>query len=240
MWQQEHRKLQPTHNRLMGGTSAKLDDPQMMMRGCKPKKTIKAAASGDMLHANHVGAGGKGKRKSSVMKLAETTQLVSRFSRARSGVPGSANVASSAHQNLSQMQHLIFKRPPVNGSSQQMHHHSSSGRGGGGGGVGVGVGSSGRAPSKFKTGGIVVTAVQQSTVNPAGNGGISRRVRHSSGVNVGSGNMLQQYRNNNLLQSNKSVAGISLDTVSLVRKVKTKLKKRKSRTLVNAASAGPK
>lgn len=217
----------------MGGTSGKLDDPQMMMRGCKPKKTIKAAASGDMLHVNHVGGAGKGKRKSSVMKLAETTQLVSRFSRARGGVPGSANAASVAHQNLSQMQHLIFKRAPVNGSGQQMHHSSS-------GGGGVGVGSSGRAPSKFKTGGIVVTAVQQSTVNPAGNGGISRRVRHSSGVNVGSGNMLQQYRNNNLLQSNKSVTGISLDTVSLVRKVKTKLKKRKSRTLVNAASAGPK
>lgn len=233
MWQQEHRKLQPTHNRLMGGTSAKPDDPQMMMRGCKPKKTIKTAASGDMLHVNHVGAAGKGKRKSSVMKLAETTQLVSRFSRARSGVPGSANAASAAHQNLSQMQHLIFKRPPVNGSSQQMHHSSSGGGGGG-------VGPSGRAPSKFKTGGIVVTAVQQSTVNPAGNGGVSRRVRHSSGVNVASGHMLQQYRNNNLLQSNKSVTGISLDTVSLVRKVKTKLKKRKSRTLVNAASAGPK
>lgn len=236
----------------MGGTSAKLDDSQMLMRGSnKPRKSIKTANGGDILqHVNHAGGGGggvvtagKSKRKSSVMKFAETTQLVSRFSRARSGVSGSAHDATAAQQHLSQMQHLIFKRQQQhsNGSNQHMQHGSM---GGGGGGGGMIVGSSGRAPSKFKTGGIVVTAVQQSTVNPAGNGGLSRRVRHSgglhiksgsSGLNVGAGNMLQ-YRNSNLMQSNKSAGGISLDAVSLVRKVKTKLKKRKSRTMANAAS----
>ncbi|KAH8421133.1 hypothetical protein KR222_004671, partial [Zaprionus bogoriensis] len=260
LWQQEHKKLQPTHLRLMGGTSAKLaEGSQLIMRGCKPKKTLKAAAAtSDMLtsvnivHGNNASTG-KGKRKSSVMKLAETTL------RTRSSVGVSAKATATAQQQLTQMQHLIFKR--THGSGTEHTHQLAATRNVGGGGLGsIGGGgghSFGRTPSKFKAGGIVVTAVQQpTTLNPTGNGGVTRRVRHSVGLHIKSssgatvdghgGATVLQYRGGNhkshgnqghLLQANKSAAGISLDTVSLVRKVKTKLKKRKSRTLSNAAAA---
>lgn len=104
-----------------------------------------------------------------------------------------------------------------------------------------------RTTRKFKTGGIVVTAVQQAAAyDTSGSSCVSRRMRDTSsghikygspGATDGAANILQQYRNNGFVKVNKKpAAAISLDTASLVRKVKTKLKKRKSRTLGNAVA----
>ncbi|XP_060664413.1 cytosolic carboxypeptidase Nna1 isoform X5 [Drosophila nasuta] len=237
MWQQEHKKLQPMHARLMGGTSTsvKLDDSHVQMRTSKPKKGTKTASDSEV-----VASTGKGKRKSSIIKIAETTQLVTRFSRTRNntGCSGGNNNAAQKQQ-MTQMQRLIFK------GTEQMNNASA---------VGLQQQSAGgRTASKFKTGGIVVTAVQQSIVSNtvAGSaGGVSRRMRHAGLVHLKSGpttvvdddNAVQYRRNSSSVQINKptTAGGISLDTVSLVRKVKTKLKKRKSRTLAKAASAAVK
>ncbi|EDW00292.1 GH12783 [Drosophila grimshawi] len=269
MWQQEHKsKMQTSNARLMGGNSGKLDaqePPQILMRGCKPKKNVKTVGGGggnDVVHVNISSVSGKGKRKSSMIKIAETTQLVTRFSRTHASAGGGATLANAntnttnananANHQMTQMQRLIYK----SSDHHQQHHHAGS----------VSATASGmqRTTSKFKTGGIVVTAVQQSTVNhaaPVGAAGVSRRIRHAhahthshthghmghththnagliiKGSCNGAADNILQYRNANALQANKSTTGFSLDTVSLVRKVKTKLKKRKSRTLANAAAA---
>jgi len=95
--------------------------------------------------------------------------------------------------------------------------------------------------NKFKTGGLVITAVQQPANMPGG--GSSRRMRNAAGLQAkssigalgSSSGQMQYQRSNGNVQANKTSTGISLDTVNLVRKVKTKLKKRKSRTLSNGA-----
>ncbi|XP_034487960.1 uncharacterized protein LOC117792097 [Drosophila innubila] len=241
----------------MGGTtvtSAKLENAQVM-HGCgKPKVRTKTGSCSEVVHVNinvngseSVGTGtAKGKRKSSVIKIAETTQLLTRFSRTRNNIGVSSNAIVQKKQ-LTQMQRLIFKSQPgsvseqmqnasadgcVQQHQQKQQQHSVHSR---------------RTTGKFKTGGIVVTAVQQSAANnTTGSGCVSRRIRHSSGMHKkcgssgetdGAVNMLQQYRNSSSVQmSNKPAAAISLDTASLVRKVKTKFKKRKSRTLANAVA----
>ncbi|XP_064551673.1 uncharacterized protein Nna1 isoform X8 [Drosophila montana] len=227
LWQQEHKKIQPSNTRLMGGTSAKLEYPQIPIRVCKPSKSTRTA-SGNAINVS--GVAGKSKRKSSMIKIAETTQLVTSFSRTHSSARGSVNFAVQKHQQMTQMQRLILKTQPGSGTE---HAQTAS--------VSGMQHSAGRTSNKFKASGLVVTAVQQDS---GGGGGVSRRMRHaggsliksgSSGIATGAHNMLQ-YRNTNTLPANKSVAGISLDTVSLVRKVKTKLKKRKSRTVANVAT----
>ncbi|XP_070062704.1 cytosolic carboxypeptidase Nna1 isoform X4 [Drosophila virilis] len=227
LWQQEHKKIQPSNTRLMGGTSTKLEYPQIPIRSCKPSKSIRTA-SGNAIDVS--GITGKTKRKSSMIKIAETTQLVTRFSRTHSNARGSVNFGVQKHQQTTQMQRLILKTQPGSGA-EHVQTASVSGM----------QYSAGRTTNKFKASGLVVTAVQQDS---GGAGGVSRRMRHaggpliksgSSGIATGALNM-PQYRNTKTLPANKSVAGISLDTVSLVRKVKTKLKKRKSRTVANVVT----
>ncbi|XP_030564483.1 cytosolic carboxypeptidase Nna1 isoform X2 [Drosophila novamexicana] len=228
LWQQEHKKIQPSNTRLMGGTSAKLEYPQIPIRGCKPSKSIRTA-SGNAIDVSVIT--GKSKRKSSMIKIAETTQLVTRFSRTHSSARGSVNFGVQKLQQTTQMQRLILKTQPGSGAE---HAQTAS--------ISGMQHSAGRTANKFKASGLVLTAVQQDS--GGGGGGVSRRMRHaggsliksgSSGIATGAHKMLQ-YRNTNTLPANKSVAGISLDTVSLVRKVKTKLKKRKSRTVANVAT----
>ncbi|KAH8308543.1 hypothetical protein KR044_001741, partial [Drosophila immigrans] len=232
MWQQEHKKLQPMHARLMGGTttSVKLEDSHVQMRNGKPKKSTKTASDSEVVP----NTGGKGKRKSSIIKIAETTQLVTRFSRTRNTTGYSASNNTAQKQQMTQMQRLLLKGTEQihNASAASLQQQSAVGR---------------SSTSKFKTGGIVVTAVQQSMVKTAGSaGGVSRRMRHAGVLHIKNGSTAVadddnalQYRRNSSVQINKptTAGGISLDTVSLVRKVKTKLKKRKSRTLAKAASA---
>ncbi|KAM8718785.1 hypothetical protein ACLKA7_001488 [Drosophila subpalustris] len=239
LWQQEHKKLQPMHARLMGGSSVKLEHSQIL-RGSKPKTRTKTGSCSEVIQVNVNGSNAKSKRKSSIMKIAETTQLVTRYSRARNNIEVCANAIVQKKQ-LTQMQRLIFKSQP-SGVNEQIQSAST------GGGVQQSVG---RATSKFKTSGIVVTALQQSAANTTGSGCVSRRIRHSSGLHikcggsssgaaVGAANMLQLRNSSSSAQVNKPSAAISMDTSSLVRKVKTKLKKRKSRTLANAATAAVK
>ncbi|XP_039226019.1 cytosolic carboxypeptidase Nna1 isoform X5 [Drosophila yakuba] len=187
-----------------------------------------------------VESGGKVKRKSSsMMKIAETTQLVTRFARNRNSA-GGATVQQQQHQQQPPQQHmhhqhqrLLFKGQGGAGAmGARMHSAGVMGHMQGNGG--------GRAPNKFKTGGLVITAVQQPT-NMAG--GSSRRMRNAAGLQAKGSNgalgsssgQMQYQRSNGSVQANKSATGISLDTVNLVRKVKTKLKKRKSRTLSTGA-----
>ncbi|KAH8273289.1 hypothetical protein KR018_005272, partial [Drosophila ironensis] len=240
-----------------------------MMRAFKPmqsvtKKSVKQTKAMQMqmqMSAEVSGgggaSGGKVKRKSSsLMKIAETTQLVTRFARTRSSAGGSA---VQQHQTQVQ-QKMVFKSTGGGGGSMghgRMHSAGVLGAGGGGGGAGGGGagggGASGgggmRAPNKFKTGGLVITAVQQPTVINGGGG--SRRMRNAAGLHVksstgtmgsgsGSGCGIQYQaapRGAGHSNNQKSSTAIALDTVNLVRKVKTKLKKRKSRTLSNG---GPK
>ncbi|KAH8385734.1 hypothetical protein KR093_008774 [Drosophila rubida] len=232
MWQQEHKKLQPMHSRLMGGTtSVKLEDSHVQMRS-KPKKGIKTASDSEVVPNT-----GKGKRKSSIIKISESTQLVTRFSRTRNNTGSSANNTTTQKQQITQMQRLIFKDTEQinNAAAVDLQQQSTVGR----------------STNKFKTGGIVVTAVQQSLVKNAGSAaGVSRRMRHAGLLHIKNGrntvvnddNATQYRRNSSSVQINKPItpSGISLDTVSLVRKVKTKLKKRKSRTLSKAAPAAVK
>jgi len=186
-------------------------------------------------------SGGKVKRKSSsMMKIAETTQLVTRFARSRNSAGGSAMQQVQQQQYMHQQQHqrMMFKGQGGAGSGSvaaRMHSAGVMGhmQGNGGGG--------GRAPNKFKTGGLVITAVQQPANMPGG--GSSRRMRNAAGLQAkssigalgSSSGQMQYQRSNGNVQANKTSTGISLDTVNLVRKVKTKLKKRKSRTLSNGA-----
>ncbi|XP_016969324.1 cytosolic carboxypeptidase Nna1 isoform X3 [Drosophila rhopaloa] len=196
--------------------------------GTSQSKVIQALVAGD--------SGGKVKRRSSsMMKIAETTQLVTRFARSRNSAGGSAVQQQLQQQQMHQQhQRMMFKGQVGAGSmSGRMHsagvmgHMQSNGGGG-------------RAPNKFKTGGLVITAVQQPTNMP---GGSSRRMRNAAGLQTksstgalgSSSGQMQYQRSNGNVQANKSSTGISLDTVNLVRKVKTKLKKRKSRTLSNGA-----
>ncbi|XP_032582260.1 cytosolic carboxypeptidase Nna1 isoform X5 [Drosophila sechellia] len=182
-------------------------------------------------------SGGKVKRKSSsMMKIAETTQLVTRFARNRNSAGGST--AQQQQQQQPQHMHHQNKRMLFKGQSgvgamgARMHSAGVMGQMQGNGG--------GRAPNKFKTGGLVITAVQQPTNMT---GGSSRRMRNAAGLQAKGSNgalgsssgQMQYQRSNASVQANKSATEISLDTVSLVRKVKTKLKKRKSRTLSTGA-----
>ncbi|KPU75453.1 uncharacterized protein Dana_GF22597, isoform C [Drosophila ananassae] len=217
-----------------------------MMRAFKPMQLSKKAMGQGHAKAMQQGmvgeSGGKVKRKSSsLMKIAETTQLVTRFARNRSSAGGSA-VQQQQQQpgQQSQMpmhqQRIMFKGGAGGAMAGRMH--SAGVLGGGGGGV--------RAPNKFKTGGLVITAVQQPANVP---GGSSRRMRNAAGLHAksstgivgsgsGSGTMhFQTTRGSggNMPLANKSSTAITLDTVNLVRKVKTKLKKRKSRTLSTGA-----
>ncbi|XP_020797937.1 uncharacterized protein LOC110176059 isoform X6 [Drosophila serrata] len=221
------------------------------------KKTAAGMGQGKSQQQQHglvseVSGGGKVKRKSSsMMKIAETTQLVTRFARNRSSAGG------SAVQQQQQQQHQQM---------QQHHHHHQRMMLKNQGGAGTMPGRMhsagvlvGRGPNKFKTGGLVITAVQQPAKMPGGNGSSnSRRMRNAAAgtlqakssstgvVNQLSGAMhFQRNSNSNgggggsssgTLAPNKSQTGISLDTVNLVRKVKTKLKKRKSRTLSTGAA----
>ncbi|XP_023167196.2 cytosolic carboxypeptidase Nna1 isoform X3 [Drosophila hydei] len=229
LWQQEHKKAEPSNTRLMGGTSAKLENSQILMRSCKPKKTIRTSGGNTVVHVNAAGVTGKSKRKSSMIKLAETT----RFSRTHTSTGGSANSDSQQHYHMTQKQRLILKTQPDSGY-ERTQNDSISGM----------QHTGGRTTSKFKTSGLVVTAVQQSGGTHAGGVSVSRRIRHAGGQVAKNGSNsvapdahnIHQYRAVNTLQEDKSVAGISLDTVNLVRKVKTKLRKRKSRTFENAAA----
>ncbi|XP_070132656.1 cytosolic carboxypeptidase Nna1 isoform X2 [Drosophila bipectinata] len=215
-----------------------------MMRAFKPMQlSKKSLAQGHAkgLQQGMVGeSGGKVKRKSSsLMKIAETTQLVTRFARNRSSAGGSAVQQQQQQGQQSQVQmhqqRIMFKGGAGGPMSGRMH--SAGVLGGGGGGV--------RAPNKFKTGGLVITAVQQPSNVP---GGSSRRMRNAAGLHAksstgivgpGSGSGAMHFQTTRgggtMVQATKSSTGITLDTVNLVRKVKTKLKKRKSRTL----STGP-
>ncbi|KAH8392975.1 hypothetical protein KR200_007204, partial [Drosophila serrata] len=221
------------------------------------KKTAAGMGQGKSQQQQHglvseVSGGGKVKRKSSsMMKIAETTQLVTRFARNRSSAGGSAvqQQQQQQHQQMQQHHHhhqrMMLKNQGGAGSMPGRMHSA-----------GVLVG---RGPNKFKTGGLVITAVQQPAKMPGGNGSSnSRRMRNAAAgtlqakssstgvVNQLSGAMQFQRNSNSngggggsssgTLAPNKSQTGISLDTVNLVRKVKTKLKKRKSRTLSTGAA----
>ncbi|XP_046867291.1 cytosolic carboxypeptidase Nna1 isoform X6 [Drosophila willistoni] len=260
----QHKKLQQTQQqqqqRLNGGTNVKLDE-QLRYKplptaagGHKKSSSVSAnkqmpltsgppppqpAQPSHHHHQHHHHHLDKGKRKSnSLIKIAETTQLVTRFAR---GNRGSAPGGSSNQQQQQQQQRLLYKTPTgtvggmTAGGGGRMHSAGAGmqpaiGRGGGGGGG---------LPNKFKTGGLVITAVQQPRNLPGG----SRRMRNAAagigGGGAGGGigttttttTLLQYQRSSHSVQMHKSSTGISLDTVNLVRKVKTKLKKRKSRTL---------
>ncbi|KAH8238410.1 hypothetical protein KR032_006502 [Drosophila birchii] len=228
-----------------------------MIRAFRPlqmtKKTAAGLGQGKSMQqglVSEVSGGGKVKRKSSsMMKIAETTQLVTRFARNRSSAGGSA-VQQQQHQQMQQHHHhhqrMMLKSQGGAGSMPGRMHSA-----------GVIVG---RGPNKFKTGGLVITAVQQPAKMPGGGGSSSsRRMRNAAAgtlqakssstgvVNQMSGAMQFQRGSNGgggggggsssgTLAPNKSQTGISLDTVNLVRKVKTKLKKRKSRTLTTGAA----
>ncbi|XP_030246168.1 cytosolic carboxypeptidase Nna1 isoform X3 [Drosophila navojoa] len=210
LWQQDHKKAQTSSTRLMGGTTTKLENPQIFLRGRKPKKVIRTAGGNDA-HSNMAGVTGKGKRKTSIIKLAETTQFVTRFSRMHASTGGSATGSGSERT----------QNAPVSGIQNP----------------------GGRIASKFKTSGIVVTAVQQSVGSYAGGVNLSTRIRHAGGQPIKKCSNSVASDSQNMFQcrtEDKSVAGISLDTVNLVRKVKTKLKKRKSRTLANDAATSAK
>ncbi|XP_017036090.1 cytosolic carboxypeptidase Nna1 isoform X3 [Drosophila kikkawai] len=229
-----------------------------MMRAFRPmqmaKKTAAGIGQGKSMQQGQVsevsggGGGGKVKRKSSsMMKIAETTQLVTRFARNRSSAGGSAvQQLQQQHQQMQQHHHHHHQQ------HQRMMLKSQGGAGSMPGrmhSAGVIVG---RGPNKFKTGGLVITAVQQPAKMPGGSNS-SRRMRNAASgtlqaksssstgvVNQLSGGALQFQRSTNggsgMLTANKSQTGITLDTVNLVRKVKTKLKKRKSRTLSTGAA----
>ncbi|XP_017063760.1 cytosolic carboxypeptidase Nna1 isoform X1 [Drosophila eugracilis] len=252
LWQQqeEHKSSQPPPaQRLM-----KVEDPHQQPphprdrdrdrdRGQQAYKPVhmmkKSAETGQAKVIQALVAaesGGKVKRKSSsMMKIAETTQLVTRFARSRNSAGGSAVQQQQQQQHMHQQhQRMLFKGQVGAGSvGGRMHSAGVMGhmQGNGGGG---------RAPNKFKTGGLVITAVQQPANMP---GGSSRRMRNAAGLQAksstgamgSSSGQMQYQRSNGNVQANKSSTGISLDTVNLVRKVKTKLKKRKSRTLSNGA-----
>ncbi|XP_050746471.1 cytosolic carboxypeptidase Nna1 isoform X6 [Drosophila biarmipes] len=256
LWQQqeEHKRSQPQQaQRLL-----KVEDPHQQtlhprdrdrdreQQAFKPMHLARKSAGTSQAKAiqNLVAAesGGKVKRKSSsMMKIAETTQLVTRFARSRNSAGGSAMQQVQQQQYMHQQQHqrMMFKGQGGGGSGSvaaRMHSAGVMGhmQGHGGGG--------GRAPNKFKTGGLVITAVQQPANMPGG--GSSRRMRNAAGLQAksstgalgsSSGLQMQYQRSSGNVQANKSATGISLDTVNLVRKVKTKLKKRKSRTLSNGA-----
>ncbi|XP_068159887.1 uncharacterized protein Nna1 isoform X1 [Drosophila tropicalis] len=258
----QHKKLQQTHQqqqqqRLIGGTNVKLDEqsrykPLPAAAGSQKKSSSLSANKQIPLtsgppppqstqpshhhHQHHHHHLDKGKRKSnSLIKIAETTQLVTRFARGNRGsAPGGS---SNQQQQQQQQQRLLYKTPTgtvggmAAGSGGRMHSAGAGmqpaiGRSGGGG-----------LPNKFKTGGLVITAVQQPRNVPGG----SRRMRNAAaGIGGGGGigtttttttTLLQYQRSSHSVQMHKSSTGISLDTVNLVRKVKTKLKKRKSRTL---------
>ncbi|XP_070075065.1 cytosolic carboxypeptidase Nna1 isoform X2 [Drosophila takahashii] len=249
LWQQqeEHKRSQPQQaQRLM-----KVEDPREQ-QAFKPMQMAKKAAAGQaraiqqLVAGGGESAGGKVKRKSSsMMKIAETTQLVTRFARSRNSAGGGA-VQQQLQQQQQQQQHqrLMFKGGGQGSGSVAARMHSAGVMQGGSNGGG------GRAPNKFKTGGLVITAVQQPANMPGGSSS-SRRMRNAAGglqaksstgvMGSSSSGMQMQYQRssggngNGVQANNKSSAGISLDTVNLVRKVKTKLKKRKSRTLANGA-----
>ncbi|KRG07393.1 uncharacterized protein Dmoj_GI14008, isoform F [Drosophila mojavensis] len=230
LWQQSHKKAQPSNTRLLGGTTTKLENPQIFIRGRKPKKIIRTTGGNDA-HSNVSGVTGKGKRKTSIIKLADTTQFVTRFSRTHTSTGGSATGNLQQHQ-ITQMQRLILKTQSGSGS-ESIQNASVSGI----------QNPGGRITSKFKTGGIVVTAVQQSLGSHAGGVNVSKRFPHTGGLPIKNSSNSLASDTQNMFQcriENKQVAGISLDTVNLVRKVKTKLKKRKSRTLANDASTSAK
>ncbi|XP_030246167.1 cytosolic carboxypeptidase Nna1 isoform X2 [Drosophila navojoa] len=230
LWQQDHKKAQTSSTRLMGGTTTKLENPQIFLRGRKPKKVIRTAGGNDA-HSNMAGVTGKGKRKTSIIKLAETTQFVTRFSRMHASTGGSATGDLQQHQ-MTQMQRLILKTQSGSGSERTQNAPVSGIQNPGG-----------RIASKFKTSGIVVTAVQQSVGSYAGGVNLSTRIRHAGGQPIKKCSNSVASDSQNMFQcrtEDKSVAGISLDTVNLVRKVKTKLKKRKSRTLANDAATSAK
>ncbi|KAH8368091.1 hypothetical protein KR084_006864 [Drosophila pseudotakahashii] len=261
LWQQqeEHKRSQPQQaQRLM-----KVEDPHQQaphprdrdhrdrdreQQAFKPMHMAKKSAGAGQARAIQQlvagESGGKVKRKSSsMMKIAETTQLVTRFARSRNSAGGSTvqqQLHQQQHMHQQQHQRMMFKGQGGGAGSgsvaARMHSAGVMGhmQGGGGGG---------RAPNKFKTGGLVITAVQQPANMPGGSS--SRRMRNAAGLQAksstgamgSSSGMQMQYQrsNGNGVQANKSSTGISLDTVNLVRKVKTKLKKRKSRTLSNGA-----
>lgn len=214
----------------MGETTTKLENPQIFIRGRKPKKVIRTAGGNDV-HANVGGVAGKCKRKTSIIKLAETTQFITRFSRTHASSGGSATGDLQQHQ-MTQMQRLIVKTQSGSGSERTQNTPVSGIQNAGG-----------RITSKFKTSGIVVRAVQQSVGNHAGVVNVSRRIRHAGGLPTKNDSNSVASDTQNIFQcrtEDKSVAGISLGTVNLVRKVKTKLKKRKSRTLANDATTSAK
>ncbi|XP_043660578.1 uncharacterized protein LOC122624884 isoform X6 [Drosophila teissieri] len=252
LWQQqeEHKRSHPQPaQRLL-----KVDDPPPHSRdrdrdrdrdqqSFKPvhmaKKTTVTSQAKVIQALVAVESGGKVKRKSSsMMKIAETTQLVTRFARNRNSAGGATVQQQQQQQQPPQHMHhqhqrLLFKGQGGAGAmGARMHSAGVMGHMQGNGG--------GRAPNKFKTGGLVITAVQQPT-NMAG--GSSRRMRNAAGLQAKGSNgalgsssgQMQYQRSNGNVQANKSATGISLDTVNLVRKVKTKLKKRKSRTLSTGA-----
>ncbi|KAH8266363.1 hypothetical protein KR038_007040 [Drosophila bunnanda] len=225
-----------------------------MIRSFRPmqvaKKTSAGVGQGKSMQqpglVSEVSGGGKVKRKSSsMMKIAETTQLVTRFARNRSSAGGSAvQQQQQQHQQMQQHHHhhqrMMLKNQGGPGTMPGRMHSA-----------GVIVG---RGPNKFKTGGLVITAVQQPSKMPGGGGSSSsRRMRNaaagtlqakSSSTGLVNQLSMQFQRHSNggggsgsgALAPNKSQTGITLDTVNLVRKVKTKLKKRKSRTLSTGAA----
>ncbi|XP_030379191.1 cytosolic carboxypeptidase Nna1 isoform X2 [Scaptodrosophila lebanonensis] len=240
LWQQgEHKKQQPV--RLVGGNSRleeQQPEQQASTRNYRPQVGAKKGMGNGVkmiFDSNH--PHGKSKRKSNMMKIAETTQFVTRFARTRGG--GSNTIVSAGttmHQQQGQQlpltQRMIYKgssngrmhsanAPNPYASQQQqaqLYQQQQQSRGG-------------RGPSKFKTGGLVITAVQQSST------GANRKLRNNGNPQLKSAsavaaaaaaNMLQ-YRTN-MAQITKPATDMTLETVSLVRKVKTKLKKRKSRT----------
>ncbi|XP_034124763.1 cytosolic carboxypeptidase Nna1 isoform X4 [Drosophila guanche] len=257
MWQQqeEHKKMQP--QRLI-----RVEEQQReMMRSFKPmqlgKKQSLMGRTMAGLGPDASSAGLKVKRKSSsMMKIAETTQLVTRFARTR----GSSGSSALQQQQQQQQQMQLQQQQHASQGQRMMYKNQSMANSGSGRHYSAGMINpqhGHRGPSKFKTGGLVVTAVQQPGMAP-GSSNSSRRMRNAAGLPVkasqghtalgaaangsissGNGNGLLQYQRNsaaNTQISKSSTTGISLDTVNLVRKVKTKLKKRKSRALTNGAA----
>ncbi|XP_033238547.1 cytosolic carboxypeptidase Nna1 isoform X5 [Drosophila pseudoobscura] len=257
MWQQqeEHKKTQP--QRLI-----RVEDQQQReaMRSFKPMQLGKKQSLGVKTASGFgpdASSGGlKVKRKSSsMMKIAETTQLVTRFARTRGSSGGAALQQQHQHQHQHQLQQhhppqgqrMMFKNPSVASSGSGRHYSA-----------GMINPQHARRTSKFKTGGLVVTAVQQPSMAP-GSSSSSRRMRNAAGLpgkastghnaglgaatgsissGGGGGGLLQYQRNSSttIQISKSSTTAINLDTVNLVRKVKTKLKKRKNRTLSNGAA----
>ncbi|XP_017141214.1 uncharacterized protein LOC108155072 isoform X10 [Drosophila miranda] len=256
MWQQqeEHKKTQP--QRLI-----RVEDQQQReaMRSFKPMQLGKKQSMGVKTASGFGPDASSGslkvKRKSSsMMKIAETTQLVTRFARTRGSSGSAALQQQHQHQHQHQLQQhhppqgqrMMFKNPSVAISGSGRHYSA-----------GMINPQHARRTSKFKTGGLVVTAVQQPGMAP-GSSSSSRRMRNAAGlpgkastghnaglgaatgsISSGSGGGLLQYQRNSsttIQISKSSTTAINLDTVNLVRKVKTKLKKRKNRTLSNGAA----